>query len=119
MIIIINIINDSFDIWLLKKPEKSVRTNFNEKPAFVCVCVCVYVCMCVCVCMCMFVCVCVCVLVLNPLIFHSSGGRDQDLCFECILKWNLIKWNQNGQPLQLFFAFRIVLAGDQEIIDRI
>ena len=34
--------------------------------------------MCVCVC----VCVCVYLLVLNPFIFHSMGGRAQNLCSE-------------------------------------
>ena len=66
---------------------------------------------------CVCVCVCVCI---NLKSFHiqlnSSGGREYILCSECKLKWNLMKWNQNRQPLQLSFAFRIVLAGNQEIM---
>ena len=49
---------------------------------------CVYVCVRVCVCV--FVCVCTWVLALYPFIFHSSEGIKQDLCFECISKWNNI-----------------------------
>ena len=64
---LLNIINDSLDIWHLKKQHSQ-----QEQTS-----------------------VCVCVLVLHPFICHSSGGSEQDLCSKCKSKWNsfiIVSW---------------------------
>ena len=62
---LLNIINDSLDIWHLKKKQHSQQEQNS-----------------LCVCM------CVCVLVLHLFMFHCSGGSEQDLCSKCKPKWN-------------------------------
>ena len=51
--------------------------------------------------------------------FHIplQWDREKDLCYECKLKWNLLI--VYGKLFQLFFAFRIVLAGDLEIMGKV
>ena len=59
---LLNIINDPLDIWHLKKQHSQKKQTSVG--------------------------VCMCVLVLHAIIFHSSGGSEQDLCSKCKLKWN-------------------------------